>query len=292
MRLGGDQLELIDPNLSRFSDRSNLRINKISLANDGGQTSEGVETVSKVRTAHECTEEFRVYEGGLNIGNTNDYLSCIEDAERAYGRLEERLEPIEPGSSIMVNVNHPFHPGEMKLSNGMILRKNQWESLQSFLPQKRENRDVVIDAFSRYWFGYDRFDNAVKVEPLRYVSGPYSQATYVFLRGMVKNGNPSGFRLVFKYYGRNWIFAERVRVNVDGENIDLGRLGFSRDHTDRVWEVASIPLSGQGRRVAQAISEGSDVVIRFVGPQYYHDFSVPQSMKDDIKAMLEALSVI
>lgn len=245
---------------------------------------------TKVLTATECSEKYGVGNDALDVSNVDPWLKCVKKAEEAYGGRGPDYQPIETGSSILVDVNSKWYPSEMKLSNGNLLRDSQWNRLKTILPKKQAARDKVIDAFSRYWFGLDKFDDVVKVEPLRLMSGPYSQTDYVSLRGTVKNGVPEAFYLEFKYYGRDWIFAKDIKVYVDGKTWELNGLDFSRDNTDRVWEIADVRLQGKGLEVARAIAGGDDVAIRVSGDQYYHDFTVPNVMKKDIGAMLEALS--
>lgn len=245
------------------------------------------------RTAHECNEAYGVGSPqGLGVDKVDDYLECIDRAKNISENQGESLEPIEPGSSIEVDTNYAYHPGEMKLNNGNIMREENWDSLQKVLPSNQSHRDAIIDAFSRYWFEYDKFDNTLKVEPLRYIDGPYSQTSYVSLRGEVSDGASPQFRIEFKFYGSDWLFANRVRVNVDGTNWDSGPLDFSRDHTDKIWETVSLPLSGRGLEVANLIASGNDVTIRFSGPDYYHDFVVPDVMKKDLAAMLKAIEYL
>jgi len=244
---------------------------------------------SGVKTGSECNDEYGILEGSLAVEDVSDYLNCIERAKNTYGSIASEYEPIEPGSSVMVDVSHMYHPGEMKLSNGNLLRGVEWEALKQVLPANQSNRDVVIDAFSRYWFAYDKFDQRIRVEPLRYISGPYSQTSYVSLRGSLADGGAPNLRLEFKFYGSDWLFADSVRVHADGYNWNSGPINFTRDHTDKVWEIASIPLSGQGMDIARRIANGDDVTIRFVGNDYYHDFDVPSVMKEDIGAMLKAI---
>lgn len=259
----------------------------------GGCTS--IQSTNNALTAHdECSEKYDEINDWLNADYVGDYVRCLNRASIEYGfeHRGERFKPIEDGSSISVNVNHRYHPGEMSLSNGKVLRLVQWEAIKNILPDDQSARDTIIDGFSRYWFSYDKFEDAIRVEPLRYSTGPYSRTSYVSLRGRVKNGSPDNFRLEFKYYGRNWLFADRIRVHIDGETFDIGPMNFSRDHYTMVWEIASIPLSGRGKEIAERISQGKDVEVRFVGSQYFRDFRVPQVMKDDIAAMIQALEYL
>ena len=247
-------------------------------------SSMSVESGEDVRTAHECSEYYGAGSAqGLSADKVSEFLECIDKAEKAYGGEAEAYQPIEPGSSIEVDVSHAYHPGEMKLSNGNLMREGQWNALRQVLPANQEQRDVIIDAFSRYWFEYDKFDSTLKVEPLRYLSGPYAQTSYVSLRGHVPGSGVPRMRIEFKFYGHDWLFASRVRVHADGSNWDSGPLDFTRNHTDKVWEVASMPLSGRGMEVARLIANSDDVTIRFVGPDYYHDFVVPEVMKRDLR---------
>ncbi|MGS0469014.1 hypothetical protein ACU8V3_19235 [Cobetia marina] len=202
--------------------------------------------VVRTPTARECQKKYKVLVTDTPVEDMSGYLSCMDLAEQKYGVKTPRFEPIEPSSDILVDVHHSWHPGEMKLRNGHILRGSQLRILKSIMPDAQVARDNIIDAFSRYWFEYDKFDNTIKIEPLRYLAGQYSRSSYVSLRGEISNKKAKNFRLVFKYYGSQWLFAKDLQVNVDGKNYNLNGLSFSRDHTDKVWEVASIPLKGKG----------------------------------------------
>lgn len=184
---------------------------------------------------------------------------------------------------------------EMRISNDTRLRLEKWESylkdyLLSFSPEKR---DDIADGITRYFHEYDRVDQVIRIEPLRFASGPYSRSSYVSMRGTLRPNSADVF-LRLRHYGRNWLFANRVTVSVDGERIELGGLNFNRDHAaGNIWEQVDLNLSNsRNRRLAERIASGSEVIIRFHGRQYYSDFEPSDRMKDDINAMLRAVDAI
>jgi len=184
---------------------------------------------------------------------------------------------------------------EMVLSNGARLRGDSWDDyLKDFilsLPQ--DNRHQVLDGITRHFHQYDRVENAIRFEPLRLLSGPYARSSYVALRGIIKDDVAHAF-LRIRYYGRDWLFADRLTIVLDNERISFDSLQFSRDHSGgNVWEYVNLPLSREEYRdLSKEISESENVIIRFHGRQYYSDLEVTDRMKEDLNAMLNAVGVL
>jgi len=116
-------------------------------------------------TARECQKKYKVLVTDTPVEDMSGYLSCMDLAEQKYGVKTPRFEPIEPSSDVLVDVHHSWHPGEMKLRNGHILRgsqlRNRWSirfyafaALRLVLqPQQRSLSDLYrwpISSTSRF----------------------------------------------------------------------------------------------------------------------------------------------
>jgi len=181
----------------------------------------------------------------------------------------------------------------MMLSNGMLLRQTQWEYLKPLIEKYPETaRDTILDGLTRFWTGYDRVEKQITIEPLRYISGPYSGRSYVSLVGTIRSKKAVAF-LKFNYRGRSWLFAERIKVVADDYVWQSPELGFHRDHSTEVWESAHLDLEDPAvRRLAVAIMDAKEAIVRFQGRQYHSDLVVTDRMKSDLRAIVDALDRI
>jgi len=221
-------------------------------------------------------------------------FGCSTSEVSSKRALTPNWKPLLEGSTISVDVNHPYHPHEMKLSNGMLLRSSDWDGyFKTFvLGLPVDMRDIVLDGLTRYYFEYDKVDRLIKFEPLRYMSEPYSDASYVSAQGSIE-GRHAMALLKVKYYGSDWIFANRIKVVADGFTWESPALQFKRDHTTMVWEYAFLDLAEPLiRSVVDSITKSQVTIVRFRGDQYYYDLNVTQRMKNDLAALLNALDAI
>ncbi|HBG78647.1 MAG TPA: hypothetical protein DDW84_07390 [Phycisphaerales bacterium] len=198
------------------------------------------------------------------------------------------------GVEIYYDQNYQYHPAEMKLSNGMLLRSEDWTNcLKGFVESIPANKRYdVIDGITRFYFNYDKFEKAIKFEPLRYISGPYASNSYISLKGSLTNQKTQAL-LKVQYMGDSWIFADRIKIVADDFSWQSPTIEFYRDSTSVVWEYTYFDLANpEIRNLVDKIISANEVVIRFIGPQYYSDFDVPNRMKTDIAAMLKAIDTI
>jgi hypothetical protein len=204
----------------------------------------------------------------------------------------EKWMPIMQGSRINVDVYYEY---EMKLNNGRLLSQNDWNNyLKPFIEDySQDQADIIINGITRYFWEYDKVDKKIKFEPLRYISGPYSNSKYVSMQGAIEKDKFTGL-IKFKYYGPSWIFAKSIKVVADDFTWQSPNLEFYRDnYRGNVWEYAYLNISNpEHRSLAENIASSKEVIIRFQGRQYYSDLSLSSRMKEDLLAMIKVIDVV
>ncbi len=198
------------------------------------------------------------------------------------------------GAEIYYDKNYQYHPSEMQLSNGMLLRGDNWNNcLKSFIESVPVNKRFdILDGITRYYFEYDKVEKKIKFEPLRYISGPYSSNSYISLKGSLTDQKAQAL-LMIQYMGDSWIFADNIKIVADDFSWQSPKMEFYRDNTSVVWEYTYLDLNNQEiRSLIDKIISAKEPIIRFVGQQYYSDLVVTERMKSDIKAMLKAIDTI
>ncbi len=221
-----------------------------------------------------------------------EQLACMDASRKYWSNVPSDWQPIEPGSSVMVDVATEYYPRIMTLQGKGRLAGEVFDNLKVVMPSDQGRRDAVIRAMSRYHVEYDQFDKAFRVTPSRLMSGPYSKSSYVSFQGLLSEGRQSVL-LKFQYYGSNWLFLRDASVLADGVKYDVSFDDVRRDNSGgSVWEYAFLPLTDQNREMARAIASGNDVQIRFRGRDYYRDVTVKDKVKEDIGLMLDALDAL
>ena len=214
--------------------------------------------------------------------------------ERGVTHLESWV-PLAEWSNISYNKNYKYHPDEMKLSNGMLLRRANWDNLlKSYVESfPIEQRNDILEGLTRFWVGYDEVDKIIKFEPLRYISGPYGSKSYISFKGRLEKNR--AFALVeLKYYGESWIFADRIKVVIDDNYTwESPNIEFYRDNTSSVWEYTFLNIESlEIRKMIKKIISSNKTIIRFIGQQYYSDFEVTKRMKTDMAAILKTIDLV
>ena len=183
----------------------------------------------------------------------------------------------------------------MKLSNGKLLRGKSWNGylkayVESFPPERRE---PILQGITRHVTDYDKVEGGIRFEPVRYMSGPYSKASYLAVVGTLRPESATAF-LKFHYYGDSWLFAQSFKVVTNGVPFQSPKLKFRQDHYGgNVWETAYLNLNEEEyRALAEEIVSSEEAIIRFQGNQYYSDLTVTDRMREDIDYMLKALDQI
>lgn len=209
--------------------------------------------------------------------------------------VEPEWVTLTDGAKISYDVNYEYHPSEMKLSNEKLLRGDSWNGylktyVESFPPEKRE---PILQGITRHVTDYDKVEGFIRFEPVRYMSGPYSKASYLAVVGTLRPESATAF-LKFHYYGDSWLFAKSFKVVTDGVPFQSPEIKFRQDHYGgNVWETAYLDLRKEEyRALANEIVSSEEAIIRFQGKQYYSDLTVTDRMRTDIEYMLKALDQI
>ncbi|AKS42930.1 hypothetical protein [Wenzhouxiangella marina] len=207
---------------------------------------------------------------------------------------QQAWEALWDGSTISVDTAHEYHPSEMRLSNGATIRGSKWsEFLEDFvLSLPEQQRDPVIDGLSRHWVEFDRMDRVIRFEPIRLMSGPYSRKSHIAAVGQITENRVTG-ALRIRYYGRNWIFANRVDIRVDDWTTSITPNFRRNNAAGYVWETVNFPLSlPETRELITRITNGEEALIRFRGERGYSDLEVTAAMKVDLAAILTMIETL
>lgn len=210
-------------------------------------------------------------------------------------RAAEAWQPLTAGSDLSYNANYQYHPSEMKLSNQMLLRGQDWDGyLKNYVESfPEEKRDAILQGVTRHFTSYDRVEQFIRFEPTRYMSGPYSRTKHVGLVGILRPDGATA-SAKFHFYSSDWIFAQSIKVMTDGESFQSPTLDFHRDNSGgNVWEIGYLSLSNpEYKSLIKRIVNSKEAIIRFQGKRYYSDLEVTDRMRQDMGAMLAALEAI
>jgi hypothetical protein len=83
--------------------------------------------------------------------------------------------------------------------------------------------------------------------------------------------------------------AERIALIADGVRWSSPRIDFDDDGG---WEIATLPLTRELARVVMRTAEARDALLRFEAGAAYEDVVLTDDMKQDLRAMLDALDAI
>lgn len=205
-----------------------------------------------------------------------------------------RWQPLIEGSDLAYDLYHPYHPKEMKLSNGESLSGKKWdEFLKDYVEGfPVEKRDTILRGLTRFYVDYDQAEQAIRFEPLRYTTGPYSMHSYVSLVGTLTRGRAEAL-LKIRFYGLDWLHAHRIKAVADHFVWESPPLEFRREHSRRFWEYVLLDISEpEYRRLAEKFTSAEIAIIRFYGRERYSDLEVTERMKQDMEAMLAAMDAI
>lgn len=118
-------------------------------------------------------------------------------------------------------------------------------------------------------------------------AGPGPAQSYLGLVGALERTRCE-VSLTAAYVGEP-VHAERITLIADRERWSSARIAFDRDDG---WEIATLPLTRSLLRVVQQAIAAQDTVLRFEGAHGYEDVVVGDDMKQDLRAMLDALDAI
>ena len=96
-------------------------------------------------------------------------------------------------------------------------------------------------------------------------------------------------RLVYNYTGDDWVFFEKVLMNIDGEQRteSFNYFDIVRDNGGgRVWEYIDVEVSNSDIDWLWDIANSTETIIRFQGDDYSHDMTVSDTDKAALRDCL------
>jgi hypothetical protein len=134
------------------------------------------------------------------------------------------------------------------------------------------------------------------------ISFYYDRATYSGYAGnkfqlyVGMNDGGSGYlRLLFSYFGNDWVFWHTVNIKVDGQifTISPGFFEVTRNNGGgSVWETYDMEPTGDNIAMIQKIIQSKSAVLRFQGDDYYADRTITSAQKRAFRNVLAAYEVL
>ena len=101
-----------------------------------------------------------------------------------------------------------------------------------------------------------------------------------------------GIRFIARYAGNDWVFFDRIVVNVDGKvfNLDFDYFDVNRDNGyGGVWEWVDIIPSSANVSMLKLIADSKSTIVRFQGDDYKNDRELTTKEK---KAISDVFTVL
>jgi hypothetical protein len=103
-------------------------------------------------------------------------------------------------------------------------------------------------------------------------------------------------RIVYDYTGNDWVFFDKVTINVDGVKYtrEFDYFDVTRDTVvgGKLYENIDNAATDDDIEMLRAIAESSETIVRFSGSSYHSDFTVKSSDKEGIKNVLDAYDLM
>lgn len=95
-------------------------------------------------------------------------------------------------------------------------------------------------------------------------------------------------RLVFQYYGDDWLFVKRITVKADDRVFTLP-FDAKRDNSGgKVWEWSDQVVDDQSAKAVEAMLTAKMTTIRFEGDKYYHDLKLSSAQRTALANVAKA----
>lgn len=227
----------------------------------------------------------------LENGESYYYVTTNDRFDKSFeiarygdvGDISDTAESIVEGSDVKI-VGYKKHDTAPKyiLSNGKELSEKQLDMLKELL-KKLNNNAELLPLLSEMVITKDTFEgNYIISARGENLSSPYK------IRAVVNGvSNKVSFYYEIRYFGDNWIFAERYTMAIDSFKTDTVVASFNRDNFGRnVFEQTISPMNSESWDLALKVSNSTSSAIRFYGKRN-SDKILSEIDKKDISKMIE-----
>jgi hypothetical protein len=162
----------------------------------------------------------------------------------------------------------------------------QFEENKKRLIDLKKNFKYKVDEFTNEgWYTHKNMTDKVDNLGRKYLTTHIHSSGYIYLED--------------QYHSSDWIFHTRIKVKIGDniyESVDIptfDKLNKSDNYGSSVWENISY-TDNRDNGIIKAIAECGDkpVKVRFIGPQYYSDFTLSNRDKQTIKDSYELSNLI
>jgi tetratricopeptide (TPR) repeat protein len=113
--------------------------------------------------------------------------------------------------------------------------------------------------------------------------------------GKSNTGNPF-LRLRIQYAADDWLFIERYVIKVDGITYEIAEEKYGEIETDNgsggIWEWLDRSVTKKEMEIMNAVANGKDVKIRFIGKQYRKDKTINSTQKRALRNVIDAFEAM
>lgn len=199
------------------------------------------------------------------------------------------------GSNLACDPNHPGHPQDMLLNNGMHLSQEDWEGylkpfISSLPPSKRA---VVLDALTRFQTEYDAATDVIRFDPPP--ERDYQGQSWVSAVGAISlKEKKITAALMISVFGDTPLRANRIKAMTDDAPWAFARLQFHEERDPpHLLEYTYLPLAEEAHyNLARAITRAKQASVRVYGDPFYADIAISDAMRKDLHTLLMALDAI
>ncbi|MGI8784916.1 MAG: hypothetical protein ACR2L2_14845 [Acidobacteriota bacterium] len=115
----------------------------------------------------------------------------------------------------------------------------------------------------------------------------HAQNGFLLYVGTAK-ATPPWLRLRIQYYGDSWLFIQKYIFKIDGVRAEITPSEVERDNYTDVWEWWDESVSTEHLRIARAVADSKETILRYEGRQYYRDRTISATEKKALARILEA----
>lgn len=125
----------------------------------------------------------------------------------------------------------------------------------------------------------------------------YSNSRSFVLPYIGEKGGSYWLRCKVDYTANDWVFFDRIIINVDGvkrDTITFEYFDVTRDTVvgGKLWETADFAPTDSQIKLLSDIADSKKTIIRFQGNDYYYDMTVSKDDKQGIKDVLAAYDYV